>query len=157
MAKKHSDSGKTVIAQNKKARHDYFIEETFEAGIVLLGSEVKALRAGKGNISESYAEEENGEIYLVNSYVGEYKGANRFNHHPHRARKLLLKQKEIRKLFGKLKVKGYTLVPLLLYFNAKNIVKVELGLAKGKKQHDKRATEKQRDWQRDKQRLIKDS
>lgn len=155
MSKKQANTGKTIIAQNKKARHDFFIEESVEAGIMLLGSEVKALRAGKGNITESYAEEDNGEIFLVNSYIGEYKGANRFNHHPHRPRKLLLKQKEISKFFGKLKVKGYTLVPLILYFNTKNMVKIELGLAKGKKQHDKRATEKDRDWQRDKERLVK--
>lgn len=155
--KNNNDSGKTLIANNKKARHDYFIEDTIEAGIMLLGSEVKALRAGKGNITESYAEEEDGQIFLVNSYIGEYKGANQFNHNPHRARKLLMHKKEISKLFGKLKIKGYTLVPLSLYFNKKNIAKIEMGLAKGKKQHDKRATEKERDWQRNKERILKDN
>lgn len=146
---------KKLIAANRKARHEYFIEENFEAGVVLMGSEIKSIRNGNVNISDAYAEEKNGEIYILQAHIGEYKGASRWGHKPTRPRKLLMHRQEIRKLFGKLKVKGYTLVPLSLYFNQKNIVKVELGLARGKKQHDKRATEKERDWQREKSRVLK--
>lgn len=145
-----------IIAQNRKARHEYFIEDTFEAGIVLVGSEVKSLREGNVNIVDSYADDYNGEIFLLGLHIGEYKGANRFNHQPKRPRKLLMRKNEIKKMFGKLKVKGYTLVPLSLYFNEKNMVKVEIGLVKGKKQHDKRASEKDRDWQREKSRGLRD-
>jgi SsrA-binding protein len=147
---------KKIIAQNRKARHDYFIEDSFEAGIMLVGSEVKSLREGNANITDAYADDKNGEIYLLGLHIGEYKGANRFNHQPRRPRKLLMHNSEIKKMFGKLKVKGYTLVPLSIYFNEKNMVKVEMGLARGKKQHDKRATEKERDWQREKARGIKE-
>ena len=146
---------KKIIAQNRKARFEYFIEDTIEAGIMLKGSEVKSIRNGNINISDSYADEKKGEIWLMQAYIGEYKGANIWKHEPKRPRKLLMHRAEIRKLFGKLKVKGYTLVPLSLYFNAKNIVKVELGLARGKKQHDKRETIKERDWQRNKARALK--
>src|SRR4051812_11130464 len=124
---------KKIIAVNRKARHEYFIEDTVEAGIMLKGSEVKSLRAGNVNIADSYAEEKSGDVYLLQAHIGEFKGANRWGHTPTRPRKLLLHKAEIRKLFGKLKVKGYTLVPLSLYFNEKNIAKVELGLARGKK------------------------
>jgi SsrA-binding protein len=144
-----------VIAQNKKAFHDYFIEERIEAGIVLLGSEVKSLRAGKGNINDSHASESKGEIFLLNSHIAEYEQANRFNHSTRRPRKLLLHKKQIRKLIGKLKVKGYTLVALSVYFNEKNLVKVELGLAKGKKEYDKRQTIKEKEWKRDQERIMK--
>jgi SsrA-binding protein len=143
---------KQIIAQNRKARYEYFIEEVLEAGIVLKGSEVKSLREGNANITDAYADEQDGEVLLLQSYIAEYKGANQFNHQPKRPRKLLLHRREIKKLFGKLKVKGYTLVPLSIYFNEKKIVKVELGLAKGKKQYDKREAEKERDWNRDKAR-----
>lgn len=146
---------KRIIAVNRKARYEYFIEDTLEAGIALMGSEIKSIRNGNVNIADAYADEKKGEIYLLQAHIGEYKGANRWGHHPTRPRKLLLHRKEIRKLFGKLKIKGYTLVPLSLYYNARNIVKVELGLAKGKKQHDKRETIKNREWQREKARVLK--
>lgn len=148
---------KKVIVTNRKARHEYFIEDVVEAGIMLKGSEVKSLRNGNVNISDSYADEKNGGVYLMQAHIGECKSANRWGHSPNRPRKLLLHKAEISKLFGKLKVKGYTMVPLSLYFNYKNIVKVELGLAKGKKQHDKRAAQKERDWQREKSRAMKGS
>lgn len=153
---KNDELYKKIIAQNKKARHNYFIEESFEAGIVLLGSEVKSVRDGKVNISDAYTDDIKGEFYLINSHIAEYKGANRFNHKPLRPRKLLMHKKEIKKLFGKLKIKGYTLVPLALYFNNKNIIKVEMGLAKGKKQHDKRESIKERDIERDKRRELRE-
>jgi SsrA-binding protein len=146
---------KKIIAVNRKARYEYFIEDSIEAGIMLKGSEVKSLRAGNANIADAYADEQKGDIYLLQAHIGEFKGANRWGHNPTRPRRLLLHKAEIRKLFGKLKVKGYTLVPLSLYFNQKNIVKVELGLARGKKQHDKREAEKERDWQREKSRALK--
>lgn len=144
------------IAQNRRARYDFFIEDTLEAGIMLAGSEVKSLREGKSNINESYADEEDGELFLVNAHIPEYKGANRFNHQTKRPRKLLLHKKQLNKLLGALKKKGITLVPLSLYFNDRGRVKVELGIAKGKKQHDKRATEKEREWNREKARTLKD-
>jgi len=144
-----------IAAQNRKARHDYTIADTFEAGIVLTGSEVKSLRAGRANIQESYAAEKEGEIFLVNAYIPEYKQAGQFNHEPRRPRKLLLHRKQIDRLQAAIKRKGYTLVPLMLYFNEKNKVKLSLGLGKGKKRHDKRETEKRRDWDRQKQRLLK--
>ena len=137
-----------VIATNRRARFEYFIEDTFEAGIVLVGSEVKSLRLGKTVIDDCFGEIKNGEAFLINGYISEYKGANRFNHEPRRPRKLLLKSKELRKLTGKLKTKGYTLVVLSFYFNQQNRAKLELGLGKGKQLHDKRATIKERDWQR---------
>ena len=147
---------KTVIAQNRKARHEYAIEEVYEAGIMLKGSEVKSLRTGKVNISDAYADEKNGEIWLNGAYISEYKGANQFNHFPTRPRKLLMRKSEIQKMFGKLKVKGYTLVPMCLYFNKKNIAKIELGLGKGKKLYDKRQDQKDKDWQRNKERIMKE-
>jgi SsrA-binding protein len=154
MAKKKDDDHK-VVADNRKARHLYFIESTLEAGIMLKGSEVKSLRGGKGNIAESHAQAKDGEIFLYNSYIPEYTEANRFNHEPRRVRKLLLRKAEARKLSVAVQREGMTLVPLRVYFNLKGIAKVELGLAKGKKLHDKRETEKSRDWARDKARLMR--
>lgn len=145
-----------VIAQNRKARFEYEILESLEAGIVLVGSEVKSLRLGKTNITEAFADEREGAIYLINLNIEEYKGANRFNHEPKRPRKLLLHKREQNKLLGAIQRKGVTLIPLVMYFNHKGIVKVSLGIGKGKKLYDKRATEKERDWQRDKARGLKD-
>lgn len=146
---------KKVIAVNKKARFDYFIEETFEAGVVLKGSEVKSIRAGHVNMLDAFAEVKDEEIFLMGMHVSEYKGANRFNHVPKRPRKVLMRKGEIRRFLGKLKIKGYTLAPLSIYINNKNLIKIEMGLAKGKKQHDKRETIKQREWNRQKQRVLK--
>ena len=155
MAKKKKDSGERVVADNRKARHQYFIESSLEAGVVLTGSEVKSLRTGKANIGESYAQAKDGEIVLVNSYIPEYTMANRFNHEPRRVRKLLVRKSEVRRLSSAVQREGMTLVPLRMYFNLKGRAKVELGLARGKKLHDKRETEKARDWARDKARLIR--
>ena len=154
MAKK-KDDGQKVVADNRKARHLYFIESTLEAGLQLMGSEVKSLRTGKGNIAESYAQAKDGEIFLVNSYIPEYTMANRFNHEPRRVRKVLVRKAEARKLAAAVQREGMTLVPLRVYFNPRGIAKIELGLAKGKKLHDKRQTEKARDWARDKARLMR--
>jgi SsrA-binding protein len=154
MARKKDDDHK-VVADNRKARHLYFIESTLEAGIMLKGSEVKSLRGGKGNIAESHAQAKDGEIFLFNSYIPEYTEANRFNHEPRRVRKLLVRRAEARKLSAAVQREGMTLVPLRVYFNLRGIAKIELGLAKGKKQHDKRETEKSRDWARDKARLLR--
>jgi SsrA-binding protein len=144
-----------IAAQNRKARHDYFIEETLEAGIVLLGTEVKSLRAGGASIAESYAGPMNGELFLLNAHIPEYKAARHFGHEPKRPRKLLLKGREVSRLLGAVQRAGVTLVPLSLFFNERGIAKVQLGLAKGKRKLDKRETEKQRDWQRDKARLMR--
>jgi SsrA-binding protein len=154
MAKKKDDDHK-VVADNRKARHLYFIESTVEAGIMLKGSEVKSLRGGKGNIAESYAQAKDGEIVLVNSYIPEYLEANRFNHEPRRVRHLLLHKSEIRRLSVAVQREGMTLVPLRVYFNPRGVAKIELGLAKGKKLHDKRQSEKARDWSRDRARLMR--
>jgi SsrA-binding protein len=154
MAKK-TDTGERVVADNRKARHLYFIESSIEAGLMLTGSEVKSLRTGKGNIAESYAHARDGEILLVNSYIPEYNMANRFNHEPRRVRKLLVHKSEARKLAAATQREGMTLVPLKIYFNLKGVAKIELGLARGKKLHDKRETEKARDWARDKARLMR--
>jgi SsrA-binding protein len=154
MAKK-KDDGQRVVADNRKARHLYFIESTLEAGLQLMGSEVKSLRTGKANIAESYAQAKDGEIFLVNAYIPEYLMANRFNHEPRRMRKLLVRKAEARKLSSAVQREGMTLVPLRVYFNPRGVAKVELGLAKGKKLHDKRQTEKARDWARDKARLMR--
>jgi len=144
-----------LVAQNRKARHDYFIDETLEAGIMLEGTEVKSLRGGRASLNESFAQEQNGEFYLLNAHIPEYAPASQFNHTPTRVRKLLLKKKEMQNLTGKARRAGYTLVPLSLYFNKRGIAKCELGLARGKKQHDKRDTIKERDWNRQKQRLLR--
>ncbi len=143
------------VAENRRARREYAIEDTFEAGLVLTGTEVKALREGRANIAESYASAEKGGLYLVNAHIPEYAPANRFNHEPKRARKLLMRRREIDKLSGAVRRDGRSLIPLKLYFNERGIAKLELALGVGKKMHDKRATEKDRDWKRDKQRLLR--
>jgi SsrA-binding protein len=145
-----------LAAQNRKARHNYFIDEVLEAGVMLTGTEVKALRAGKTNIVDAFAGEQKGELFLFNAHIPEYGQGNRFNHPPRRPRKLLLHRKQISRLLGAIKREGTTIVPLSIYFNARGIAKVELGLATGKKQHDKRAAAKARDWQREKGRLMRD-
>jgi SsrA-binding protein len=145
-----------IIVQNRKARHDYQIDDTIEAGIVLLGTEVKSLRLGRASVAESYATEKDGELYLINAQIPEYAPASRFNHAPKRPRKLLLGKKDLARLFGLKQRAGATLVPISLYFNEKGLVKLELGVAKGKKKADKRQAEKDRDWQRQKARLLSD-
>lgn len=143
------------IAKNKKARFNYFIEDQFEAGIVLKGSEVKSLREGKCSIEESHADFSEGNIVLFNCHIKEYEKANRLNHNTRRPKQLLLHKKEIRKIIGKIKMKGYTLIALSLYFNEKNMVKVELGIAKGKKLYDKREDIKEKDWKRQQSRAVR--
>ncbi len=145
-----------VAADNRKARHNYAIEDEIEAGLVLQGTEVKALRGGKANIQDSYAEIRDGEAWLVNAYIPEFDHGNRFNHEPRRPRKLLFNAREINRLHGAVQRDGMTLVPLRIYFNDQGRAKVLIGIAKGKKLHDKRETEKQRDWSRQKARLMKD-
>lgn len=145
-----------TVAENRRARFDYHLDEIFDAGVVLVGSEVKSLRDGRASIQDAYATEQGGEIWLINSHIPEYHGANRFNHEPRRQRKLLLKRKEIGKLIGSLKRGGVTLVPLTIYFNERGKAKVKIALARGKKLHDKRETEKARDWQREKHRLMRE-
>jgi SsrA-binding protein len=154
--KKNDEPERRIVADNRKARHAYAIESTLEAGIVLMGSEVKALRTGKATIAESYAQAKNGEIMLINAYIPEYTMANRFNHEPRRPRKVLVRKTEVRRLSAAIQREGMTLIPLRLYFNARGIAKLELGVAKGKKLHDKRETEKARDWARHKARLMRD-
>ena len=154
MAKK-KDPENRVVADNRKARHAYFIESTLDAGLALTGSEVKSLRSGKATIAESYAQAKDGEIFLVNAYIPEYTMANRFNHEPRRARKLLVRKTEARRLAAAVQREGMTLIPLKIYFNPRGIAKVELGIARGKKLHDKRETEKARSWARDKARLMR--
>jgi SsrA-binding protein len=143
-------------AQNRRARFDYLIEDTLEAGLMLTGSEVKVLRQGHASIAESYASEQGGELWLINAHIPEYKSATRFNHEPRRPRKLLVHRKELNRLMGAIKREGVTLVPISIYFNARGIAKLELGLAKGKKKADKREAEKARDWQRDKARIMRE-
>jgi SsrA-binding protein len=144
-----------VVAENRRARYDYFVEDKFEAGIALQGTEVKALRVGEGSIAESYAAVEGEELWLINSHVPEYSHGNRLNHHPRRPRKLLLKSREIAKLQGAVTRQGLTIVPLSIYFNGSGRAKVELAVARGKKMHDKRDTEKERDWKREQGRLLR--
>lgn len=144
-----------VVAENRKARFNYAIEDTVEAGIVLTGTEVKSVRGGKTTIAESYADAKDGEIWLVNATIPEYAQASRFNHEPKRLRKLLLHKKEINRLGGAIEREGMTLIPLKMYFNERGMLKLQLGLAKGKKLHDKRDTEKKRDWAREKGRLLR--
>ncbi|WP_411035032.1 SsrA-binding protein SmpB [Shinella sp. BYT-45] len=145
-----------IVAENRKARFNYEIVDTYEAGLVLTGTEVKSLREGKANIAESYASDEDGELWLINSYLPEYLQANRFNHETRRRRKLLLSRREIHRLRNAINREGMTLVPLKIYFNDSGRAKLELALAKGKKLHDKRETEKERDWNRQKSRLLRD-
>jgi SsrA-binding protein len=145
-----------VVAENRRARFDYSIEDKYEAGLMLQGTEVKALRAGQASIAESYAEAKDGEVWLINANIPEYSHGNRLNHEPKRARKLLLNQREINKVMGAVERKGMTLVPMSIYFNKTGRAKVELALAKGRKAQDKREYVKDRDWQRDKQRLLRE-
>lgn len=145
-----------LIAENRRARFDYLIESTMEAGIQLMGTEVKALREGRANIAESYASPERGELFLINSYIPEYAPASQFNHEPRRPRKLLVKQRELYRLMGAVEREGRTIVPLKMYFNARGLAKLEIALGRGKKAHDKREATKQRDWQRDKARLMRE-
>jgi len=145
-----------VVAENRRARFDYAIDTVYEAGIALTGTEVKSLRFGEGSIAESYAEVKGEEVWLVNSNIPEFSHGNRFNHEPKRPRKLLLHEREIRKLHGAVAREGMTLVPLSIYFNARGRAKIELALAKGKKAHDKRATIKERDWKREQGRLLRE-
>ncbi len=150
-----ADPNSKVAAENRKARFNYEVLDTLEAGLVLSGTEVKSLRGGHANIQESYASFEGGEIWLINSYLPEYLQANRFNHEPRRRRKLLVSKREMARLSQSIEREGMTLVPLKIYFNDKGRAKLELALAKGKKLHDKRETEKERDWNRQKSRLLK--
>ena len=145
-----------IIAQNKKARHEFEILTEYEAGLSLLGSEVKSLRKGKANIQDAYIGVDEDEIYIYNMNIPPYEMSNRFNHSPTRKRKLLLNRKEINKISGNIKLKGLTVVPLILYFNEKNIAKLKISLAKGKKLYDKRQDLKERDWKRNKDILIKE-
>ena len=156
MAKKpDSNPNYKVIAENRRARFDYAIEDDIECGIVLSGSEVKSLRENSGNVAESYAAVEDGELWLVNSYIAPYERAM-FGHEERRRRKLLVSRRELARLWNETQRKGMTLVPLVMYFNHKGIVKLKIGIAKGKKTVDKRATEAKRDWSRQKQRLLKE-
>ena len=146
---------KKVVAENRRARFDYFVDDRMEAGIALTGTEVKALRQGEGSIAESYATINDEEVWLINSHIPEYSHGNRLNHEPRRQRKLLLKGREIAKLNGAVTRQGLTLVPLSIYFNSNGKAKVELALARGKKVHDKRDTIKERDWKREQGRLLR--
>ncbi|MEL6748337.1 MAG: SsrA-binding protein SmpB [Pseudomonadota bacterium] len=149
--------GRKMVAENRKARHEFFIEEVLEAGMELRGSEVKSLRQGQSNIAESYASVEGNELYLINANIPSLGHANRYdNHEPRRHRRLLLHRREINRLIGAVQKEGMTVVPLKLYFNARGMAKLEIGLAKGKKLHDKRQTEAKRDWDRQKARLMRE-
>jgi SsrA-binding protein len=150
-----SDPSRKIVADNRKARFNYEIGEVIEAGIALMGSEVKSLRQGKANIGESYAAARDGELWLLNANITEYKQAGRFNHAPKRARKLLLHKRQINKLIGAVEREGMTVVPLKLYFNEKGRAKIEIALVRGKKLHDKRETEKKRSWDRERGRLMR--
>lgn len=145
-----------LIAENRRARFDYHIEDTLEVGVVLAGSEVKSLRAGKCNIAESYASVEDDALFLINSYIPEYSPAAQFNHEPRRRRKLLCKRRELNKLRGAIEREGRTLAPLRLYFNERGLAKLELALAVGKKAADKREAKKEQDWKRQQARLLRD-
>lgn len=146
---------KKIITVNRKAGFEYFIEDKFEVGIVLLGSEIKSIRANNFSLNDAYVEESNGELYLINCHITEYKQSNQFNHEPLRSRKLLLRKKQIAKLIGILRIKGQTIVPLNAFFNHKNMLKLEIAVVKGKKLHDKRESIKQADWDRQKARLLR--
>jgi len=156
MAKKKDKSQSKVIAENRRARYDFAIEETFEAGIQLVGTEVKALREGRANIAESYASVEGNEVYLINANIPIYAPASQFNHEPKRPRKLLLKRREINKFIGETQRKGRTIVPLKMYFTEKGLVKLLVGIGVGKRNIDKRDSEKKRDWQKQKARLMRE-
>lgn len=156
MAKPKENPNYKVVSENRRARYDYAIEEDLECGIVLMGSEVKSLRKGGANIAESYAAVEDGELWLVNSYIAPYEQAKTWGHAERRRRKLLASKREIARMWNATQRKGMTLVPLVLYFNHKGVAKIKIGIAKGKKNHDKRATEAKRDWGRQKARLLKE-
>ena len=145
-----------LIAENRRARFDYFLDEVLEAGLTLTGTEVKSLREGRANIAESYVGVEGRELALINAYIPEYGHGNRFNHEPRRHRKLLLHRRQVDRLIGATQREGRTLVPTKLYFNDRGLVKLEVALARGKKAHDKRATESERDWKREQGRLLRD-
>lgn len=149
-------SADRIAAQNRRARHEYFIVDTYEAGIMLVGTEVKSLRAGKGNINEAYAGAKDGEVWLFNAYIPEYQSKMPFPHETRRHRKLLLHRKEMRKILDAVTKQGMTVVPLDIHFNDRGIAKVSIGIAKGKKAHDKRESIKERDWSRDKARLMRE-
>jgi len=155
MAPKKNDNNK-LVAENRRARFDYAIEDTLEAGIQLVGTEVKALRSGRANIAESYASAEKGELWLINSTIPIYPPAGQFNHEPRRPRKLLVRARELKKLVGAVEREGRTIAPLKLYFNDRGIAKVQIALATGKKAHDKRAATKDREWKRQQGRLMRD-
>jgi SsrA-binding protein len=155
MAKKPENKNYKVIAENRRARHDYAIEEDLEVGIILMGSEVKSLRVGQSNIAESYASVEDGELWLINGYIAPYEQAKTWGHEERRKRKLLCSRRELARLWNATKREGMTIVPLVMYFNDRGLVKLKIGIAKGKKLHDKRATDAKRDWDRQKQRLLR--
>ncbi|MEO3414562.1 SsrA-binding protein SmpB [Roseovarius sp. CAU 1744] len=155
MAKPKDNPNYKVIAENRRARYDYAIEDDIECGLILEGSEVKSLRAGGANIAESYATVDEGELWLINSYIAPYDQAKTFTHDEKRRRKLLVSKKELSRLWSDTQRKGMTLVPLVLYFNHRGLAKLKIGIAKGKKNVDKRATEAKRDWNRQKQRLLR--
>ncbi len=156
MARKKASPPGTIAAQNRKARHNYLIEDTLEAGIVLTGTEVKSLRQGRASISESYAAPKDGALYLINAHIPEYAAAGRQTHEPRRPRKLLMHKREIERLMGKVERHGMTLVPLTIHFNERGIAKVDLALGKGKRKADKRASSKEKDWKRQQARLLRD-
>jgi SsrA-binding protein len=147
---------KKIVAENRRARFEYFLEDFYEAGIALTGTEVKSLRFGEGSIAESYAEVKDGQAWLINANIPEFSHGNRYNHEPKRPRKLLLHEREIEKIHVGVSREGMTLIPMAVYFNSRGRAKVELALAKGKKLHDKRETAKERDWKRDQQRLLRE-
>ncbi|MDX1819359.1 MAG: SsrA-binding protein SmpB [Paracoccaceae bacterium] len=157
MAQTKSDPNYKVIAENRRARFDYAIEEDIECGIILMGSEVKSLRENGANIAESYASVEEGELWLINGYIAPFQQARVWKHEERRKRKLLVSRKQLAQLWNATQRKGMTLVPLVMYFNDRGLVKLKIGIAKGKKNHDKRETEAKRDWARQKQRLLKES
>jgi len=144
------------VAQNRRARHDYLIEDTLEVGLMLTGSEVKSLRQGRGSIAEAYVSEKDGELYLQGAHIPEYDAASRSNHAPRRLRKILAHRRELTKMVGQIRREGYTVVPLEIYFNSRGIAKALLGIARGKRRADKREAAKARDWQRQKARLLRD-
>lgn len=154
--KHRQEPGRRIVADNRRARFDYDLLETFEAGLQLFGTEVKSLRDGKASLGESYISVERGELFLINAHIPEYDQANRFNHEPKRHRKLLMHRKQIGRLAGALQRQGMTIVPLKLYFNDRGIAKLEIALAKGRKLHDKREAKKAQSWEREKSRVLRE-
>lgn len=154
---KRSETSSKTVAQNRRARHDYAIDETIEAGIALFGTEVKSLRRGQASITEAYASDKGGELFLLNAHIAPYESGKTFGHEPRRSRKLLLHRREIDKMIGAIRREGMTLVPLSIFFNRRGRAKIMLGLAKGKRKADRREDVKQRDWQRQKARLLRTS